>query len=159
MSDNKDEATFYGGQDEATYHGGYRADWNPAPMARYGAAPLPPQGRPIVSPGPAPWAAHPYDGRPNSTVAVWALITGVVGILAGWCMFGLPSIAAIILGHVGMSQTKSDQVKGRGMAVAGLVLGYVAFIPAMIFTIWMIVGGAAGMVTPVPEPSGLTTSP
>jgi hypothetical protein len=45
------------------------------------------------------------------------------------------------------------------MAVAGLVLGYVAFIPAMIFTVWMIVGGAAGMVTPVPEPSDLTTSP
>jgi hypothetical protein len=82
--------------------------------------------------------------RPSSTVAVWALVTGVVGVIAGWCLLGLPCVAAIILGHIGVNQTKNDAMTGRGMAVAGLVLGYVAMIPAVILFFWMVAGGLTG---------------
>lgn len=89
--------------------------------------------------------------RPASTVAVWALITGVVGVLAGWCLLGVPCIAAVVLGHVGMAQTKDGRLSGRGMAVAGLVLGYVALIPAVILFFWMVLGGIGAAVSPSPE--------
>lgn len=80
--------------------------------------------------------------RPSSSVAVWALVLGIVGALVGWCLLGLPSIAAIILGHIGLVETRSGHVSGRGMAVAGLVLGYVAVLPAIVLFFWIALGSA-----------------
>lgn len=136
MSNDKYEA--------ARYQGAYDD------LARWGQPPAPPVERPWVSPGPAPWVP-----RPSSTVAVWALATGVVGVLAGWCLFGLPCIAAVVLGHLGVNQTKDGAMSGRGMAVTGLILGYVALVPAIIMFVWLVAGGLAGgaasVVTPMPS--------
>jgi hypothetical protein len=68
---------------------------------------------------------------PSSGSAVTALVLGIVGIFAGWCMLGLPSIAAIIFGHIGLAQTKDGTKSGRGMAVAGVALGYVLVAPTI----------------------------
>lgn len=147
---------------EATWHPGTGPAGEPLPtrhplesFARYGEPPHTPHPHAEVSPGRAPWAPHSYDARPNSTVAVWALVTGIVGVLAGWCLLGLPCLAAVVLGHVALAQTKSDAVKGRGMAVAGLVLGYVALIPALIFCLYAVIGLGAdpAPVGPSPWPS------
>ena len=47
----------------------------------------------------------------------------VLGIL--W-IYWIGSILAIIFGHIAISQAKKDEsIGGKGMAVAGLVLGYV----------------------------------
>ena len=47
----------------------------------------------------------------------------VVGIL--W-MYWIGSILAVIFGHVALSQIKKDpSIGGRGMAVAGVVLGWI----------------------------------
>jgi len=47
----------------------------------------------------------------------------VLGIL--WLLW-LGSILAVIFGHVALSQIQKDpSIRGRGMAIAGLVLGYV----------------------------------
>ena len=41
-------------------------------------------------------------------------------------MCGLPILPAIILGHLGLAETKKNPaIKGRGMAWAGLIIGYV----------------------------------
>ncbi|MEO3859588.1 DUF4190 domain-containing protein [Acrocarpospora sp. B8E8] len=53
-------------------------------------------------------------------------------LFAGWCSFGVPCIIAVICGHVGLSETKYGQKGGRGMAVTGLILGYLLVAP-MIF--------------------------
>lgn len=82
--------------------------------------------------------------REQSSLAVWALASGIVGILIGWCFLGLPSIAAIVLGHMALEETKSGHVEGRGMAVAGLVMGYVTALPAILVFIFVVIGGAAG---------------
>lgn len=111
---------------------------------------------PVYPPAVAPWAGGYVQARPSSTVAVWALITGVLGLLAGWCMFGLPCIAAVILGHVALAETRNDRKSGRGMAVAGLVLGYVALLPALILCVWVVAGGllgAGGAAVGTPSPS------
>jgi hypothetical protein len=92
---------------------------------------------------------------PTSGVATTSMILGIIGIVTGCCSFGLLSLAAIICGHVAMSQTKTGQFGGRGMAVAGLVLGYIVLAPAIVLSFWMLVGGGMAAVTGV-EPS---TSP
>ena len=57
-------------------------------------------------------------------VALWAMITGVAGLTVGW-MIPLPwSLAAVILGHIGLSQVKRGNGYGRGYAIAGLATGY-----------------------------------
>lgn len=118
--------------------------------------------RPWISPGRPPWSELTYGPgpgptRPSSNVAVWALVTGCVGVLAGWCLLGIPCVAAVILGHVGVAQTKDDRMTGRGMAVAGLVLGYVSLIPAVVLFFWLVagglMGGAGATVDPGPWPS------
>jgi hypothetical protein len=169
MSNDKGEATWHPGTGPAGEPLPIRQPWET--FARHGEPPAnPAEDRMFyASPGEPPWASrverdlavqHGWSGdrRPNSTVAVWALVTGIVGVLAGWCLLGLPCIAAVVLGHVALSQTKTDAVKGRGMAVAGLVLGYVALIPAVIFCLYAVIGAFGGAapavnVTPSPWPS------
>jgi hypothetical protein len=72
---------------------------------------------------PAPAAAPVTDTKLNQ-VALWAMITGVAGLTVGW-MIPVPwSLAAVILGHIGLSQLKRGVGHGRGYAIAGLATGY-----------------------------------
>ena len=70
---------------------------------------------------------QPYSGVPETSgKAVGSLVCGIINI------FPL-SVVAIILGHISLSEIKKSagRLQGRGLAIAGLVLGYlgVAFIP------------------------------
>jgi hypothetical protein len=61
---------------------------------------------------------------PINHVALWSMITG----LAGLTLWTIPlpwSLAAVILGHIGLSQVKGERGNNRGFAVAGLVTGYI----------------------------------
>jgi hypothetical protein len=88
--------------------------------------------------------------KPSSGYAVWALVVGLVGIFAGWCLLGIPCLAAVILGHAALSDTKNDVKSGRGMAVAGLALGYLSLVPAIILFFWVGVG-MFGAAVPTPD--------
>lgn len=108
---------------------------SPPPPPPY--APPPPPGAPGTSP-PAPQAAQPgqlaqplsaprYPAEPpfagyarTSGLAVASLVLGILWIL--W----VGSVLAVIFGHVALSQIKRSYgaLTGRGMAIAGLVLGY-----------------------------------
>lgn len=81
----------------------------------------------MYPPQPPPPAAAPASG-----VAAAALVFGIIGLLSSWCLAGLPSIIAIVLGHVAARQTKSGVRSGHGVGVAGLVLGYVVVVPAVV---------------------------
>jgi hypothetical protein len=63
---------------------------------------------------------------PTSGLAIASLICGIVGIVT--CF--LPGIAAVICGHMALKQmaVPNARVTGRGMAVAGLVLGYLSIL-------------------------------
>ena len=62
---------------------------------------------------------------PNtSKLAVWSLIFGLVSIFGGMFLL-LPPILAIILGHKAVGQQRKDPtVGGRGLALSGLILGW-----------------------------------
>ena len=84
----------------------------------------------------------PYGVPPTSGAATASLILGVVGLVFGWCTFGVPCVIAVILGHIGYAQTKHGAASGRGMAVAGLVLGYVMLVPGIILAMVIMSSGA-----------------
>lgn len=98
------------------------AEWEPLSKL------IPPQTPPIPAAiqsvfGPsAAGSSAPLPDAKTSGMAVASMICGILGLLL-W----LPCIPAIILGHLGLSAIKKSAgaLKGSGMAVAGLVTGYI----------------------------------
>ena len=92
----------------------------------------PPQPRPLndvplapVAPQWAPPGASPYGppSPPNSTTALVSLIFGILS----WVVLPLIGpIVAVVAGHMARAEIRRSegQVGGAGMAMAGLVLGY-----------------------------------
>jgi hypothetical protein len=79
----------------------------------------------------------PGDGFPEAPgtngLAIAALVLGILWI------YWLGSILAIIFGHIALSQTKKTGQSGRGMAIAGLVLGYVGLaVVVLIFLVFAV---------------------
>lgn len=76
--------------------------------------------------GPQPYGYGPPSGpqappRKTNGLSVAALVLGLVGFIS--C--GFTSILAIIFGHVALGQIRRDHTDGRGMALAGVILGWV----------------------------------
>jgi hypothetical protein len=62
---------------------------------------------------------------PTSGVAIASMVCGILAVL--FCVYGgLFGLPAVICGHLAISQIKSSPlpVAGRGMAISGLVMGY-----------------------------------
>jgi hypothetical protein len=78
-------------------------------------------------------------GPPASGLAIAALVCGILGVFTG----GITSIPAVICGHLAWGETKSGRASGHGMAIAGLVLGYLLIIGWVIFWVSIIVAVAA----------------
>lgn len=122
----------------------------------HSSPPGPPRRVSAVSyPQPPPYVV--MQSPPSSGWAVASLVFGVIGLFTGWCLLGIPCLAAVVMGHVGMAGTKSGRKSGRGMAVAGLVMGYVGLAPAIIVFFWLGVGGLGAILpgtvtTPTPTP-------
>ena len=62
----------------------------------------------------------PVPARPASGLAIASLVCGVLELF-----LGLTAIPAVILGHMARAEIRRTGKRGNGMAVAGLVLGYV----------------------------------
>ncbi|HEX4443167.1 MAG TPA: DUF4190 domain-containing protein [Galbitalea sp.] len=87
----------------------------PAPMANAGA-----QGQPMAGYGPGM-----YYGQRTNGFAVASMILGLLGL----------SLFAIIFGHVALGQIRRSGERGGGMAVTGLVFGYLWLVGASIYLI------------------------
>jgi len=103
-------------------------EWEPlAKLLPPQAPPIPTAGTPVFGSVSTPAQMSPQSAQ-TSGMAIASMICGVLGLLL-W----LPCIPAIILGHLGLSAIKKSAgaLKGGGMAVAGLVMGYlmIAAIP------------------------------
>jgi hypothetical protein len=82
------------------------------------------------APPPIPAAASVAPATTGTNgMAIAAL---VLGLLWG---YGLLSILAIVFGAIGMKQTADRNQSGRGLAIAGLVLGIVGAAIALILII------------------------
>lgn len=63
---------------------------------------------------------YPVPQSPTSGVAVASLICGI----AEFFTLGIAAVPAVILGHVARANIKRTGERGDGLAIAGLVLGY-----------------------------------
>jgi len=97
----------------------------------------PPFGQPPMPPGygQQPYGQQPYGGYPpqptgTSGAAIGSLICGILG-----CIPVITSLLAVILGIVGIKATGNGRQGGRGLAIAGLILGLLGLIG------WVSMGG------------------
>lgn len=75
----------------------------------------------------SPPVATPQTGTTpkTNTLAIISLVTGILGPFC--CLF--LTIAAIVCGHIARSQIKKNPLEtGNGLAVAGLILGYIGLV-------------------------------
>jgi len=98
-----------------------------APAAQPPAAPAY-QQQPPAAPGyyqqqqqQQPGYGQQPHGAPVEKYNVLAIVSLVTGVLT-------ISLVAIITGHIALSQIKNTLEKGRGLAIAGLVLGYAGIV-------------------------------
>lgn len=132
------------GDEEA--HRGYQPQWNPAPVfkpsdrADSQIPPMPPSAPHLNPPGqpgggygaygpaqPGPYLNcygqpqyYPVPAAPKA-LSIASLCCGIAAFM-GFGFFVLPQLAAVVLGHLALNREPG----GKGLAIAGLVLGYVA---------------------------------
>lgn len=113
---------------------GKQSDDNAAFCESCGAslnAPPPPPGQPPYQGGQQQqqyqssqqhYQSGPPQGETN-VCAIWSLVLGILSLVCCGCFSAIP---AVICGHIALNQIKEsgDTQGGRGMAIAGLVLGY-----------------------------------
>lgn len=113
-------------------------DQNPTPHGQ------PSSQNPYQGQQPA-YQGQPYGGQPayqgqngapgqRNTLALVSLILGIAGFVTS-----ISSIAAIVTGHIALSQIKKRGEEGRGMALTGLILGYVVLVLSIIAIIAAVV--------------------
>lgn len=104
-------------------------DWNaPAVAPAFGESMPPPP------PNAAFTAAPPTNG-----LAIASMVLGIVWI------YWIGSLLALIFGYVALNQIKRTGDQGRGMAIAGIVLGWVAFAGlALIIVLAIAIAGGSG---------------
>ncbi|WP_019137283.1 DUF4190 domain-containing protein [Cellulomonas massiliensis] len=89
---------------------------------QYGAA-QPQYGAPQYG-SPYPYAQPGFGSTEKNDLGIWALVLGIASFVLS-CMF-LTGIPAIILGRKAQRAADEGRANNRGMATAGLVLGWVA---------------------------------
>lgn len=89
------------------------------------------------TPPAAPYAPGP--AKPSTILSLLSMIGGIVGLVLV-CCFGagfLFSVAGIVLGHLGLKREAA-----RGMAMAGLITGYIGAGLALLVWILLVVAPA-----------------
>lgn len=73
------------------------------------------------TPPPIPGSEARTDGK-----AIWSLVLGILSLV---CFSILAGIPAVVLGHLSRSAIRNSmgRLKGEGMALAGLIMGYISF--------------------------------
>jgi len=111
------------------------------------------QTAPQQVPGANPSAVYVYGPRSNG-LAVASLVLGIMSWLL--CPF-IGGLLAVILGHTARGQIRRTRESRGGMAMAGLVLGYIHLVAVALITIfWIAVFGGLtallGVIGSLPAP-------
>ena len=125
-------------QDHVWWQG--QSGWVPLAQSSL-LAPAAPGLTPPPAAAPPPPQVVGVAPQVTSQLAIWALVAGCLSLLCG--IFA--SIPAIILGHMGLSEIKKNpSLSGKGMALAGVILGYVFTTLIVLYLIAIVVLIAMG---------------
>jgi len=103
-------------------------------------------GQPPAYPPPPPGAPGGYGPsagpQKRSPLAIVALVTGIIAVLPCCWSFPVFAIVALVTGFIGKKQIDESQgqIPGRGMALAGIILGAVAIVIAIVYWILFAAG-------------------
>ena len=64
----------------------------------------------------------------TNVLAIISLVTSIIGF----------TLVGIITGHIGLSQIKKTGEQGRGLAIAGLIIGYLSI---FLVLLWLVAFG------------------
>ena len=79
---------------------------------------------------------QPIAPQGNSGIAIASLVLSLVGLIPCFWLLQIPALLGVIFGLVGLSQTKNGARPGRGMAIAGLVIGLVLVVACVAVWVW-----------------------
>jgi hypothetical protein len=108
----------------------------PPPPPHYGAYP---SGYPPPPPQPYPGFAPPPIG-PRNGLGIAALVLAIIGLVFCWTVFGgvVLGVCAVIIGFVARGRVTRREATNGGVAIAGIVLGFLAIIVSLVFIpIWI----------------------
>lgn len=125
----------YGQPGQYNQPGAYGQPGNPY-GATYGQ-PASPYGQGASPYGQPAYGQPAYYGMPAQQpkgLSIASMVCGIASVIVGWIM--IPQIAAIITGHLALRREPS----GKGMSIAGLVLGYLCLLGYGAFWLLLIIG-------------------
>jgi hypothetical protein len=108
----------------------------PPPPPQWGAYPgsYPP-------PPPQPYSGYaPPPVAPKNGLGIAALVVAIIGLVFCWTVVGgvILGVSAVIIGFVARGRVKRGQATNGGVAIAGIVLGFLAIIVSLVFIpIWI----------------------
>jgi hypothetical protein len=136
--------------DNAWYEGA--AGWAPLSsvpgvtgVAPTSSATIPAATTPSSPTSPAgPVVPSPVPSAPTEPLAIWSFVLSLVGLVGFCCGGSILEIAAVICGHLALSKINAKpELQGRGLALAGLIIGYFIFVSWAFYLIFF--GGLAAL--------------
>ncbi len=119
------------------YGQGYAQGYEQSYQQPYGAP-----GEPYAYGGQQAYPGYAYPGRRTNSLAVVSLVASIAGVTI---LPVLASIVGVITGHMARRQIRDSGEGGDGMAVAGLVIGWigVGIAAAGVLVALLLLGGVA----------------
>jgi hypothetical protein len=135
------------------------SDWQPAatvddlarlfPQARAHEAPAPAYAAaPTPAPGQPQYLGYQSNfGNPSNGMAVASMVLGIVSFPVSlfWCAGTITAILAVIFGFIARARIKrGETLVGGGMALSGIILGFVHLGLIVLFLVALVIALAAG---------------
>ncbi len=111
------------------------ASYQQYPQYPGGYVPAPPQYPSYTTPAYPGYYAGPMPQSTNGMA-----IASLVCSISGFILFPfIGAVLGVIFGHIALKQIKASQEQGHGMAVAGLVMGYIQIALWVLFILFFVV--------------------
>jgi hypothetical protein len=90
---------------------------------------------------PVPYGPPGYSApqQPTSGLAVGSLVCSLVGLLVGPA-----TIPGVIMGHAARRQIRRSGQRGDGLAISGMVIGYIGIAAWLLLVVLVILGANSG---------------
>jgi hypothetical protein len=100
-----------------------------------GTTPPPPYGGP--PPGYTPYGPGNAAAGKYSGMSIAGFVLSLVGTIPCFWILQLPGLLGTIFGFIGLRQTKDGSRRGKGLAIAAVVIGLVLLVLAAILILYV----------------------